>query len=150
MAWRNVFDLGAVDLYWIDGADELRPIGELPSGSITVVNGVIQIRNVPANDSGLPDPNVVKGVAVVPSFSATGQPARVSATNAAIVREGSSPEAGGGVSPATLETGDWDAQTDPITSEGVIVAFDPPQFEIGVMLAAPDALAFFSYHELFG
>lgn len=59
--WLNVADIEGLEyeIMWSeDPAGELRPLSELPSGSIRLVNGTLQCRD-------LPDPLDLGGVAVV-------------------------------------------------------------------------------------
>lgn len=83
MTWRNVHDLGDVDLYWIDGTGALRALGELPAGTIAVVDGAIQVRDVPET-SFIGDPDGCIGVAAVPAYETDGLEARGSIVAPAI------------------------------------------------------------------
>lgn len=155
MAWKNIFHLGGVDLYWIDGRHELRPLEELPSGTISVVDGVIMIDGVPdADGGGTPPDEFVSGVAVVPRYSAAGLTVRVSLSDADIELQTSSVVAYGGVTSSAEPEIDGGEETTPVLEgDGSpedplrVVSFSPAQFPLGAMPSS--GLAYFYFQEFF-
>lgn len=80
MAWENVFDLGQCEVYWVARNGTLRALEELSSGTIEVVDGVIQVRGV---EPGFSSDDFI-GVAVVPKYATEGLAARASIPNLSV------------------------------------------------------------------
>lgn len=151
MTWRSIFELGEVDLYWLDRYFNRRPLSELPYGSISVIDGVIVIDGVPSVwDPSIPFGEDVAGVIAVPRYSTAGLRARVTLSEAHIPTWNMY-----GPRAVIFNRDDPDdyveVWTDPVI-EGddprVVVDFDPSQFEIGDMPSNAE-LAFY-YEELVG
>lgn len=84
MTWRNIFDLGDVDLYFVLANEQiLRPLSELPSGTVTVLNGVIQCRDLPNSYAG----QGVRAIVAIPRSEILAPlPYRMTFANASIPR----------------------------------------------------------------
>lgn len=68
MAFTNLFSLGvAVDLFFSADGVTWEPIADLPSGTVTVVGGVIQCRGLPENVDG-GGVGYIKAVPVDPNY----------------------------------------------------------------------------------
>lgn len=69
MAFQNLYDLGvAVDLYFSEDGATWQPIADLPSGTVTVVNGVIQCRDLPENVDSSGGVGYIKAVPKDPNY----------------------------------------------------------------------------------
>lgn len=135
MAFVNIYQLGDVELFWAASLEGARqPLSSLPSGTVTVVDGVIQCRNLPENLGGA---GVGYIIAVPQNPLKQAGTARVRALPVAIGGGwdvGSSADIQGGVSAADIPNLDNPpVDFDPLFNQALsaIVALDPEQQQLG-------------------
>jgi hypothetical protein len=130
VAFTNLFSLGvAVDLYFSADGETWEPVADLPSGTITVVNGVVQCRDLPENLDGA-GVGFIKAVPREPNYGDV--PLRITVGSVSIPHESRSTMdffAGVDAGAQSIEYNDYE-DTD---EDDVVTALDPATVVIGVM-----------------
>jgi len=134
MAYRNIYDLGTVDLYVDFGDGALVPVADAPlaGGTIQEVNGVVQCRNLPSTAA----PNNPIRIVAVPLFTRSSHAAArltTSAVNMPQDDEFATFSVRAGVNPQAV-----DVTLTPVFEGGICTSFSDEQpVAIGALPAAP-------------